>query len=372
MLNKKKKIKIGLLGTRGIPNKYGGFEQFVQFFAEYLDDKNFEVTVYNPHFHRDKNYNLKNVKIVYKWCPENFLGAAAHFIYDFICLRDSLKRKHDIIFEFGYGTAAIFYYLLPIYNSKIITNMDGIEWKRSKWNFLIKKFMKWSESIAAKKSDILISDNYGIQAYLKKEYNKDSIMIPYGSNIFDNANKKILKNFELKEYNYYLIIARLERENNIEMILDGFINSKSGTKFIIVGNHTNKYGKFLLNKYKNYDKIIFLNGIYDIDIINNLRFFSKYYFHGHSVGGTNPSLLEAMGCSSFIISNNNIYNKNVLGKDAFYFSSIKEVSNLLSNTKLLDNKRDLFVNNNIDKIKSTYNWNTINKKYIRIAESLGK
>ena len=133
MLNRK--IKIGLLGTRGIPNKYGGFEQFVQFFAEYLDDKNFDVTVYNPHFHKDKSYKLKNINIVHKWCPENYIGAAAHFIYDFLCLKHSLERNCDIIFEFGYGTVAISYFVLPIKKTKIVTNMDGLEWKRSKWNF---------------------------------------------------------------------------------------------------------------------------------------------------------------------------------------------------------------------------------------------
>lgn len=365
-----KKIKIGLLGTRGIPNKYGGFEQFVQFFAEYLDNKNFDVTVYNPHFHKDQDYKLNKVNIIYKWCPENILGAASHFIFDFLCLRDSLKRNHDIIFEFGYGTVAISYLFLPIHQSTIVTNMDGMEWKRGKWNYLIKKFMKWSEGVAVKKSNILIADNNGIQRYLKKKYNKDSIMIPYGSNIFNNPNLKILKNFDVKDNDYCLVIARMEPENNIEMILDGFVNSKLRMKLLVVGNNENKYGKFLLKKYKNYDRIVFLNGIYDLNIINNLRFFSKYYFHGHSVGGTNPSLLEAMGCGSLIFSHDNIYNKDVLGNDAFYFSSSDEISNLLSKKDLLDKKRDLFVENNIDKIKFTYNWDTINRMYSSLIKEV--
>ena len=137
-------------------------------------------------------------------------------------------------------------------------------------------------------------------------------MIPYGSVIFEDPNEDSIKKYNLNKKNYFLIISRIEPENNIEMILDGYLKSKSFNKMIIVGNYNNKYGKFLLNKYKNYNKIIFLNGIYDINIINNLRFFSKYYFHGHSVGGTNPSLLEAMACRAFIISNNNIFNKTYL------------------------------------------------------------
>ena len=126
------------------------------------------------------------------------------------------------------------------------------------------------------------------------------------------------------------------------------------------------------NKYKNYDKIFFLNGIYDMNIINNLRYFSKYYFHGHSVGGTNPSLLEAMAWKVFIISHNNIFNKNVLGKDAYYFKTVEDVSSLLINTKSLEEKRDVFINNNINKINKIYNWSKINSNYINFFKEIIK
>tara|TARA_Y100001935_G_scaffold1636_1_gene1473 strand:+ start:7437 stop:8549 length:1113 start_codon:yes stop_codon:yes gene_type:complete len=367
-----KKIKIGILGTRGIPNKYGGFEQFAQYLSESLVQNNFDVTVYNPHFHTQTKSIPKEIKIIHKWCPEKYFGAASHIIYDFLCLKDALKKDLDIVLELGYQSSSLSLFFVKKGSSKIIFNMDGMEWKRQKWSYTIKAFTKWAEKMAVMKADYLIADNDGIKKYIKNYYNKDSIMIPYGSTIFTNPKEDLIKKYNLIKKKYFLIISRIEPENNIEMILDGYVKSESLNKMIIVGNYNNKYGKFLLNKYKNYDKIFFLNGIYDMNIINNLRYFSKYYFHGHSVGGTNPSLLEAMACKVFIISHNNIFNKNVLGKDAYYFKTVEDVSSLLINTKSLEEKRDVFINNNINKINKIYNWSKINSNYINFFKEIIK
>ena len=108
----KKKIKVAILGTRGVPNEYGGFEQFAQFLSKDLAQNNFDVTVYNPHFHYPNVHELSGVSIVHKWCPESFIGAAAHFIFDFLSLKDAINKNFDIIFELGYGTAAVSIFLL--------------------------------------------------------------------------------------------------------------------------------------------------------------------------------------------------------------------------------------------------------------------
>lgn len=367
---KKSKIKIGILGSRGIPNKYGGFEQFAEYLSKYLSNENFEVIVFNPHFHYPEIKNIQKTKIIHKWCPESFLGSAAHFIYDFLCLRSALKNNFDIIFELGYGTSAISYFLLNKKKSILVTNMDGLEWKRDKWNSFTKKFMRWSEKIAVEKSDYLIADNNGIKEYLKKEYGIDSLMIPYGSEIFTNQNIKFLKNYNVEKDNYFLLIARLEPENNIEIILDGYSSSKSSQPFLVVGNYKTKYGLFLKNKYID-QNIKFLNGIYDKDIINNLRYFSKIYFHGHSVGGTNPSLLEAMGCKSFIAAHDNIFNRNVLGNDSLYFNTAEDVQ-LIINKDYKSNTKDLFIRNNINKILSTYSWKQISKQHVDFFAAIKK
>ena len=138
-----RKIKIGILGTRGIPNKYGGFEQFAQYLSESLVKNDFDVTVYNPHFHTQTKNISKEIKIIYKWCPEKYFGAASHIIYDFLCLKDALKKDLDILLELGYASSSLGLFFVKKGSSKIIFNMDGMEWKRKKWSYAIKVFTKW-------------------------------------------------------------------------------------------------------------------------------------------------------------------------------------------------------------------------------------
>ena len=136
-------MKIAILGTRGIPNNYGGFEQFAEYISIGLVKKGHDVTVYNPSFHPYKETKFKGVNIIKAYSPEEKLGSMGNFIYDYNCLKDAKQRNFDIIYEAGYATCSPFFYLLKSKKSKLITNMDGIEWKRSKWNFLTKKLMKF-------------------------------------------------------------------------------------------------------------------------------------------------------------------------------------------------------------------------------------
>jgi glycosyltransferase involved in cell wall biosynthesis len=157
-----------------------------------------------------------------------------------------------------------------------------------------------------------------------------------------------------------LLIARLEPENNIEPILDGVVKSKIQQPFLVIGKHNTKFGEYLKNKYSNNSNIIFLGGIYNQNHLNNLRHFSRLYFHGHSVGGTNPSLLEAMASNSLIVANDNIFNKSILGSDAFYFKTPEDVADKF----ILEKQEHLnIVDNNRDKIKNQFAWGLINDTY---------
>jgi glycosyltransferase involved in cell wall biosynthesis len=154
----------------------------------------------------------------------------------------------------------------------------------------------------------------------------------------------------------------MEPENNIEVILDGVSQSNSENLCIVIGNYTNKFGTKLKNKFRGINKIRFLGAIYDLDILNNLRYYSNLYFHGHSVGGTNPSLLEAMASSALICAHKNIFNSAILGEDAYYFSSTLDVTETLQrvNKNALQQEK---ITNNLNKIKKDYNWLRINQQY---------
>jgi glycosyltransferase involved in cell wall biosynthesis len=219
-----------------------------------------------------------------------------------------------------------------------------------------------------KSSDFLVADSKGIQDYLKETYNVPSKYIAYGSFLFSNPNASILSNYDVSPYGYNMLIARLEPENSIEMILDGVVGSKNNIPFLVVGKHdTNKFGAYLKDKYKDHTNIRFIGGVYNQEHLNNLRYYSKVYFHGHTVGGTNPSLLEAMASDSLVVAHDNQFNKAILNNDTFYFQDAKEVTTILMK---ITNKEDHrhFLDNNRGKIKNIYSWDIINNAYLKFME----
>lgn len=366
-----KKLKIGIIGTRGIPNHYGGFEQFAELLSVFLAKRNHQIFVYNSSNHPYKEKTYKGVNIIHKYDPEEKIGTAGQFIYDLNCILDSRKQNFDIILQLGYTSSSIWSFLFPK-KSIIITNLDGLEWKRSKYSNFVKKFLQFAERLAVVKSDFLVSDSIGIQNYHTSKYKVDSKFIAYGSTVFNSPNDSLLKEYNLKPNNYNMLIARIEPENNIETILDGVVLSRTKEKFVVVGNYTrSSFSKKLVKKYEAYTNILFLGSIYNVEILNNLRYHSNLYFHGHSVGGTNPSLLEAMGCSCLIVAHDNEFNKSVLKENAFYFSNSEDVKNNLEsiNKSIAEEK----ITNNLLKIQEYYNSENINNLYLSyFYECLGQ
>lgn len=353
-------MKIAIIGTRGIPNFYGGFEQFAEYLAKGLVAKDHSVTVYNSHTHPFQESTWNGITIIHKRDPEDKLGTVGQFIYDLNCIRDLKKHNYDIILQLGYTSSSIWNKLLPS-NPVLITNMDGLEWKRSKFNRITQYFLTFAEKLAVYSSDFLVSDSIGIQQHLTTTYGTDSTFIPYGANIFENPTQDILIEYELQPYEYNLVIARMEPENNIEIIIKGHLASELKRKLIIIGNLNNKFAKYLISKYQS-DYIVFIGGVYDQNKLNNLRYYSNLYFHGHSVGGTNPSLLEAMASNSLICSHDNIFNRSILQDDAYYFNNEKGVVNILTMNHEPKASSEKIGNNKI-KIKNIYTWETIIDQY---------
>lgn len=355
-------MKISIIGTRGIPNHYGGFEQCAEYLALGLIKRGFEVVVYNSHNHPYQEKYWKGVQIVHCYDPENKLGTAGQFIYDFNCILDVRKRNCDIVLQLGYTSSSIWGWLMPK-RAVITTNMDGLEWKRTKYSEKVKRFLRYAESLGVKYSDHLISDSIGIQNYLKKTYNVESTYIAYGATLFENNNANVLNDYALKSYNYDMLIARLEPENSIEVILDGVAKAKTDRPFLVIGNHETPYGKYLKQKFSSFSQIRFIGGIYDINVLNNLRYYSNIYFHGHTVGGTNPSLLEAMASNSLICANDNDFNRYILGEQAIYFKDSKDVADHLLNVKYEENQFQLMLSENKRKITDQFDWELIVDQY---------
>lgn len=364
-------MKIAIIGTRGIPNQYGGFEQFADILSQGLVEKGHEVTVYCSanHTYTEKEYN--GVKLIHKYDPENKIGSAGQFIYDLICMLDARKRDFDIIYMLGYTSSSVWQRLLYKHKAVVVTNMDGLEWKRSKYTKPVQGFLKYAEKLAVKYSDYLVADSIGIQKYLKDKYKADSSYYPYGSYVLENPSNACLSKYNLSEFSYDVLIARFEPENNIEMILESFSMSKTNRKLILIGNYLNTvFGKQMHDKYHIDSRIQFIGAIYDQEELSNLRYYSNLYYHGHSVGGTNPSLLEAMGSSSLICYHNNEFNKAIVGEDGFGFNTTTELVQYIENKSKAENSN--MIADNINKIKNIYSWNIIISSYEMYFKNLLK
>jgi len=359
------KLRIAILGTRGIPNNYGGFEHISEYVSEGLVKRGHSVTVYNSHNHPYKEENWNGVEIRHCYDPEYFMGAAGQFIYDFNCLVDARKRNFDVILIMGYTSSSVWGKLYPP-NSAIITNMDGLEWKRTKYSKPVQNFLKYAEKLAVKHSQYYISDSLVIKSYLADKYNINSKYIPYGADLFTEEEREQVDNADVINEDYFLLMARMEPENNIETILQGFNNSHSNKQFKVLGDVSNRFGKFIEHKFKNDGRIEFKGSIFDTARVRSLQNNSYLYFHGHSVGGTNPSLLEAMASEALIAAHNNPFNKSVLHSDAYYFSNANEVRELVENVQRKEPEKTM-VTNNLHKIKYQFNWESIINQYEKFA-----
>lgn len=358
-------MRIAIIGTRGIPNNYGGFEQLAEYLSLGLKEKGHEVYVYSSNKHSYQEKMWKGIHIIHQNDPEKKIGTVGQFIYDFNCIRNSRKHNFDTILNLGYTSSSVWMHVFPK-KPRLVTNMDGLEWKRSKYSKKVQKFLLYAEKLAVKMSDELIADSKAIQKYLMDKYQVPSHFVAYGADLFNSPDEQVLKEFKLDPFSFNMLIARMEPENNIEMILDGMTRSTSKAKFFVVGNIQNKFGTYLTEKYKSDDRIVFAGPIYDIAIINNLRYFCNLYFHGHSVGGTNPSLIEAMGCHALIAAHENEFNRSVLEQDAFYFSDWTDISKLLEKQHRTGDQVNSMIENNYQKIKTNYSWSHIVESYERI------
>lgn len=349
-------MKVGIIGTRGIPNQYGGFEQFTEFVAPALVQRGHETYVYNSSLHPYQSDSWNGVRLISCKDPEDKLGTLGQFIYDLNCILDARKRNFDVILQLGYTSSSVWSFLLPK-KSAIVTNMDGLEWKRSKYSKPVQQFLKRAEKWAIISSDKLIADSKGIQQYLLDKYQKQSDFVAYGATLFNSPDETLPAKYKVSPFSYNLLIARMEPENSIEIILRGYQQSSLEEPLLLVGNYSNAYGSYLNQTYQD-QRFRFLGSQYNLVELNSLRHYSHFYFHGHSVGGTNPSLLEAMASNALIIANDNVFNRAILAEDAFYFTNEDEIREIL-NRALTKSDFQMFIERNRQKIAEFYSWEHI-------------
>lgn len=313
-------MKVAIIGTVGVPACYGGYETLVENLLDYKQNPDLEYQVYcSSKIYKDKRKEYKGAKL--KYIPFNANGAQAP-IYDTLSLMHAYFTCDQIL---SLGTVGSF--ILPFMKlfskKKVIFNLDGLDNEREKFSSFNQKIIGLARKIAAKYGDVRISDNQGIKDYAKTVYNRDSVLIEYGG---DQAfpvkdDRRLKEKYNLTPKGYSFKVARIEPENNIQTILQAY-SEMPEEKLVIVGNWMKSdFGRSMKDQYSQYDNIRMLDPIYEPSEINLLRSNCKLYIHGHSAGGTNPSLVEAMNLGLPIIANGVVYNRETTEHKAIYFNN---------------------------------------------------
>jgi glycosyltransferase involved in cell wall biosynthesis len=357
-------IKIGIIGTRGIPNRYGGFEQLAQYLSVGLVQKGHTVVVYNGHDHPYQQKSYEGVQLVHCHNPEGRLGTAGQFIYDLNCIRHARRQGFDVLLFLGYTSSSVWGWLYPR-RTVVVSNMDGLEWRRSKYGPWVRRFLRYAEKLAVRYSQYLIADSPAIQQYLQERYGKASTYIAYGAEIVTEGDDALLVQHGLRPQHYCMLMARMEPENNVAMVLEGFAATDTPHRLVVVGNMQNRYGQGLLRRFGQDKRIVFTGAVFDTRQLQALKQQALLYFHGHSAGGTNPSLLEAMASQVPIAAHDNVFNRAVLEADAFYFAHAADVGRLVQSLAQRPSTTDM-VQRNFDKIQQQYNWPLIIDQYERL------
>ncbi|HBG05066.1 MAG: glycosyl transferase [Geobacteraceae bacterium GWC2_58_44] len=331
-------MKISILGTRGIPAKHGGFETFAERLALHLVGKGWEVTVHCPALGADAVRESE-------WCGIRLLHLPVHrddavgtILFDWKSTLVATGEGGSVL-NLGYGTAifGLLYRLRGIYN---VINMDGIEWRRKKWSFPARAWLYLNERAACLLANHLIADHPEIKNHLATRVNAEKIaMIPYGADPVADPDVNLINPFNLTPNGYAIVIARPDPDNSILEIVRVFSARKRGIKLVILGNYHESvpYQKQVLAAASS--EVVFAGGIYDKQIVEALRFFARLYVHGHKVGGTNPSLVEALAAGSPVLAHDNHFNREVAGPGAAYFGDERQLAEELNS--LLGGDRDL-------------------------------
>lgn len=362
------KIRLAILGTRGIPASYGGFERFAEELSIRLVNLDVDVTVYCEETYGQRYTIYNGVTLRYE--RVGIGGPLSTVLFDLKCIW-SARKEYDVVYMLGYG-AAPFCILPRFFGTKVWLNVDGIEWARAKWGKLAKLYFKAMEYFSVRVPNRVIADAAGIRDHLERRHGEltNCDVIAYGASVVNDApNKNLLAEWALEPRGYHLVVCRLEPENHVLEIIKGYYQSSTRQPLVILGNHhaNTPYVQMILGLAS--DRVRFIGTVFDKQQLEALRFYSLIYFHGHGVGGTNPSLLEAMGCGNIIIAHDNTFNHEVLGTFGRYFLAPSDIPTLMSEVEVMPESMQNELRSKVrERVSSMYSWDLIATQYLSLLQ----
>lgn len=363
-------LRIAMIGTRGVPAAYGGFETAVEEIGKRLVERGHEVTVYCRHAEAPRPTHHFGMKLVH--LPALRFKAAETLSHTALSvLHASIVARHDMAFVFNAANAP-FVPILRARGMPTAVHVDGLEWKRDKWSGAGRRYYLHVEKLAVRWADALIADAKGIADYYAAKFDADTELLTYGSPILRDVKFDRLAQLGLESGKFHLVVARFEPENHVDMIVRGYSQSDAEYPLVVVGSapYSASYTESIEKIASADPRIHLLGGVWDQQQLDQLYAHALTYGHGHSVGGTNPSLLRAMGGATAVIAFDVDFNREVLGEHGIYFGSSDDFQRQIT---LAERRAPEFfaVGERLQRrAESTYNWDGVSAGYEDLAQRL--
>lgn len=353
-------MKIAIMGIRGIPANYGGFETFADHLAVGLVERGHDVTVYCRSSNTDySGKTYKGVKLVIlPTIRHKYLDTVVH---TFLCSLHSLFCGYQVILSCN-SANSLFSVIPRIAGSKVVLNVDGLEWQRKKWNVVGKAFYKMSEYIATLFPNNIVTDARMIEKYYKEKFGASSTHIPYGAPTEKATTDETLKRFHLEPEHYVLYVSRLEPENNAHLVIQAFEKTRTDLRLVVVGDAPYS-SEYIANLKKTEDPRIIFTGYVFGQGYRELQSNAYVYVQATEVGGTHPALLEGMGYGNCVLANDVPEHREVLGDAGLYFTSMEALQQKLQH--LLDSPEVVhkYKTSAVKRVEELYSWPKIVKDY---------
>ncbi len=369
-MSKGNALTIAMVGTRGVPAAYGGFETAVEEVGRRLVDRGHDVVVYTRgSASREKEY--LGMRVVHlPAVPVKQIETLSHTGLSTLHL--IFRRRPDAAFVFNAANSP-FLPFLRLRRVPTALHMDGLEWRRSKWGPRGKAYYRWAEQFGVRTADALIADAPGIADYYAHQFHVPTEMIRYGAPILDTATDRIGE-FGLAAGGYHLVVARFEPENHVLEIVEGYRRSAATLPLVVVGSapYSSDYIQRIQEAADGDERIRLVGGVYDQELLDALYFHALTYDHGHSVGGTNPSLLRAMGASTAVIAYDVAFNREVLGDDGWFFASSDGVAAAFEDAesdRASTAERGMRAQ---QRARTAFRWEDVTDAYEQLARSLAR
>ena len=366
-------LKIAIIGSRGYPFVYSGYETLIKELSERLVARGCEVTVYcHRNLFKEKPALVNGIKLVY--VPTIESKSLSQLIHSFLSMCHAVTSDADVIFAVNAANGP-FGLISKIFRKQTAINVDGLEWLRPKWKGLGAKYFKIAARLSTILFDQIINDSDEMRKVYLNMFKKDSVVIAYGATVIKSEELSLIKQWPITPKEYYLVVGRMIPDNNADIIVKGFLASNSTKKMVVLGDvfyRDNYADKLKALKDK---RLIFTGYVNDSDVLAALYHHSYMYVHGHEFGGTNPTMIKAMAYGCGILALNTVFNKEMLNNDSYgiYFDKSQEAVRRQINyadqhpkeIKQLRQKSQLG-------ITDKYNWDCITDRYLEVFKRLAK